>query len=158
MKRARGRAGSGAGKAASPASAARAQDLSPERLMEEAERAREQAYAPYSEFSVGAALLTRDGRVVHGCNVENASFGLSICAERNALWKAVSEGERRFTAIAVTAGRDGGASPCGACRQVMQELAPGIAVYWRDGEGRLVRDTIEGLLPRPFIWPKEKAR
>ena len=131
-------------------------DVSPERLLEEAERAREKAYAPYSEFAVGAALLTRDGKIVRGCNVENASFGLSICAERNALWKAVSEGERHFVAMAVTAGPAGGASPCGACRQVIHELAPGILVYWRDERGRLVKDTIDGLLPKPFVWPKDK--
>jgi cytidine deaminase len=126
--------------------------------MAEAERARAQAYAPYSKFDVGAALLTRDGRIVHGCNVENASFGLSICAERNALWKAVSEGERDFVAIAVTAGRSGGASPCGACRQVLHEFAPGLVVYWRDGSGRLVKDTIADLLKKPFVWPRGKAR
>jgi cytidine deaminase len=130
--------------------------VTPERLMAEAERARTSAYAPYSKFKVGAALLTRDGRIVHGCNVENASFGLSICAERNAVWKAVSEGVGDFVAIAVTAGDSGGASPCGACRQVLNELAPGVEVYWRDGSGRLVKDTIAGLLPRPFVWPKAK--
>ena len=132
-------------------------NVSPEKLLEEAERARERARAPYSKFKVGAAVLTRDGKIVRGCNVENASFGLSICAERNALWKAVSEGEQGFVAMAVTAGPSGGASPCGACRQVIHELAPGIMVYWRDESGRLVGDTIDALLPKPFVWPKEKA-
>jgi cytidine deaminase len=122
--------------------------------MAEAEIARAHAYAPYSKFLVGAALLTRGGRIVHGCNVENASFGLSICAERNAVWKAVSEGERDFVAVAVTAGKAGGASPCGACRQVLHEFAPGILVYWRDGNGRLAKETIGELLRRPFVWPK----
>ena len=126
--------------------------------MAEAERARAEAYAPYSKFAVGAALLTRGGRIVHGCNVENASFGLSICAEPNAVWKAGSEGERDFVAVAVTAGRAGGASPCGACRQVLQEFAPGIVVYWRDGSGRLVKDTIADLLRKPFVWPRGRAR
>ena len=126
--------------------------------MAEAERARAQAYAPYSKFRVGAALLTRGGRIVHGCNVENASFGLSICAERNAVWKAVSEGERDFVAVAVTAGGAGGASPCGACRQVLHEFAPGLVVYWRDGSGRLKRDRIGDLLRKPFVWPKGAAR
>ena len=126
--------------------------------MAEAEKARRQAYAPYSKFLVGAALLTRGGRVVHGCNVENASFGLSICAERNAVWKAVSEGERDFVAVAVTAGTAGGASPCGACRQVLQEFAPGILVYWRNGSGGIAKESIAGLLRRPFVWPKKGGR
>lgn len=132
--------------------------VSPARLMAEAERAREQAYAPYSKFKVGAALLTRGGRIVSGCNVENASFGLSICAERNAVWKAVSEGERDFVAVAVTAGSAGGASPCGACRQVLHEFAPGLVVYWRDAGGRLTRDTIGNLLRKPFVWPRGRRR
>ena len=135
-----------------------ARGISPARLMAEAERAREQAYAPYSKFAVGAALLTRGGRIVHGCNVENASFGLSICAERNAVWKAVSEGERDFVAVAVTAGRSGGASPCGACRQVLHEFAPGLTVYWRDERGRLVKDSVAGLLPKAFVWPRRRAK
>jgi cytidine deaminase len=126
--------------------------------MAEAERAREQAYAPYSKFAVGAALLTRGGKIVHGCNVENASFGLSICAERNAVWKAVSQGERDFVAVAVTAGRAGGASPCGACRQVLHEFAPGLAVYWRNERGRIVKDTVAGLLPKAFVWPRRRAK
>ena len=127
-------------------------------LIAEAEKARATAYAPYSKFSVGAALLTRGGRIVYGCNVENASFGLSICAERNAVWKAVSEGERDFVAVAVTAGPDGGASPCGACRQVLQEFAPGIVVYWRDEDGHLTESTIGELLSRPFVWPRKGKR
>ena len=126
--------------------------VTPARLMALAEKAREQAYAPYSKFRVGAALLTKDGRVVLGCNVENASFGLSICAERNAVFKAVGEGLRDFVAIAVTAGENGGASPCGACRQVLQEFAPGLAVYWRDGRGRIVRRPLASLLAQPFVW------
>ncbi|TMQ48363.1 MAG: cytidine deaminase [Candidatus Eisenbacteria bacterium] len=132
--------------------------ISPARLMADAEKARAQAYAPYSKFKVGAALLTRGGRIVHGCNVENASFGLSICAERNAVWKAVSEGERDFVAVAVTAGRAGGASPCGACRQVLHEFAPGLVVYWRDGEGRIVERTIGDLLREPFVWPRRRGK
>ena len=124
--------------------------------MAEAERARARAYAPYSKFAVGAALLTRDGRVVHGCNIENASFGLSICAERNAVWKALSEGESDFVAVAVTAGREGGASPCGACRQVMHEFAPDLVVYWRDSRGRIVSEKLKRLLYLPFRYPRRK--
>ena len=112
--------------------------------------ARARAYAPYSKFAVGAALLTRDGRVVHGCNIENASFGLSICAERNAVWKALSEGESDFVAVAVTAGRAGGASPCGACRQVLHEFAPNAWVYWRDSRGHILKRKLTELLPSAF--------
>lgn len=118
-------------------------------LMAEAEAARRRSYAPYSRFRVGAALLARDGRVFHGCNVENASLGLSICAERNAVWKAVSEGVHDFIAVAVTAGPGSGASPCGACRQVLQEFAPGLEVVWRE-RGRLVTRPLARLLEHPF--------
>lgn len=127
------------------------------RLMAEAERARETAYAPYSRFRVGAALLTRDGAIVHGCNVENASLGLTICAERNAIWKAVSAGTREFVAIAVTADRAADASPCGACRQVLHEFAPDAVVLWREN-GRIVRRPLARLLERPFRLARGKAR
>jgi len=127
-------------------------------LMAEAERARRQSYSPYSRFAVGAALLTRDGRVIHGCNVENASYGLAICAERNAVWKAVSEGEREFEAIAVTAGRGEGAPPCGACRQVLHEFAPRVWVYWRDERGRILKRRLEQLLPLAFDHLPRKRR
>jgi cytidine deaminase len=124
--------------------------------MSEAERARAMAYAPYSGFAVGAALLAADGHVIHGCNVENASFGLSICAERNALWKAVSEGRREFVAVAVTAGSKLGASPCGACRQVLHEFAPDIWVVWRAGRARLVKKRLSRLLDSAFDFPGRK--
>ena len=120
-------------------------------LMAEAVKARRRAHAPYSRFPVGAALLAADGRVFHGCNVENASYGLTVCAERNAAWKAVSEGATAFEAIAITA-RDGrGAPPCGACRQVLHEFAPGMWVYWRDERGRILRSRLSGLLPKAFV-------
>ena len=162
-KRSRGgaRGGGRRGAGARPRDGARARvpaSLSPARLIAEAEQARAHAHAPYSRFSVGAALLTRDGRVIRGCNVENASFGLSICAERNAVWKAVSQGDRDFVAVAVTAGPDGGASPCGACRQVLQEFAPDLVVYWKDGRGRVLREKLSRLLYRPFVYPRRKAR
>jgi cytidine deaminase len=123
--------------------------VTPAELMTAAERARRNAHAPYSRFAVGAALLTRGGRIVGGCNVENASFGLSICAERNALFNAVGQGEREFVAIAVTAGRDESASPCGACRQVLHEFAPRLWVYWRDGR-RIRRHRLDRLLAHGF--------
>jgi cytidine deaminase len=119
-------------------------------LMREAEKARRHAYAPYSEFPVGAALLTRHGSVFRGCNVENASYGLSVCAERNAIWKAVSEGEVDFTAIAITARQGHGAPPCGSCRQVLHEFSPNAWVYWRDSRGRILRRRLSALLPLAF--------
>uniref|UniRef100_A0A832MM38 Cytidine deaminase n=1 Tax=Eiseniibacteriota bacterium TaxID=2212470 RepID=A0A832MM38_UNCEI len=126
--------------------------------MAAAERARRTAYAPYSRFPVGAALLAADGRLFLGCNVENASFGLSICAERNAVWKAVSEGAREFVAVAVTAGPGRGASPCGACRQVLHEFGPGMVVFWREGAARIVGRPIERLLERAFAFPRRRSR
>lgn len=119
-------------------------------LMREAEKARRNAYAPYSEFPVGAALLTRDGKVIHGSNVENASYGLSVCAERNAIWKAVSDGQRDFAAIAITARQGQGAPPCGSCRQVLHEFSPNAWVYWRDAGGRILRRKLSALLPLAF--------
>jgi len=127
-------------------------------LMREAERARRQAYAPYSDFPVGAALLTRDGTVVHGCNVENASYGLTVCAERNAVFQAVARGLKEFVAIAVTAREGKGAPPCGSCRQVLHEFAPQMRVFWRDGRGRLAEETVGGLLPHAFVFKKEPKR
>jgi cytidine deaminase len=132
--------------------------VSPKALMAEAVRARAASHSPYSRFAVGAALLTASGRIVHGCNVENASYGLTCCAERTAVFKAVSDGERRFVAIAVTA-RDGqGAPPCGACRQVMAEFAPDLDVYWRDRRGRIVHRSLRALLPNLFDFVKEGGK
>ena len=101
-----------------------------EALILEAKKAREHAYTPYSNFKVGAALLTKDGKIHHGCNIENAAYGPTNCAERTAIFKAVSEGEREFTAIAIAGGRagekiDSYAYPCGVCRQVMAEFCDG---------------------------------
>jgi cytidine deaminase len=123
---------------------------SPDALMREAVKAREASYSPYSRFAVGAALLGVSGRVYHGCNVENASFGLTCCAERTALFKAVSDGEREFLAIAVTARTGHGAPPCGACRQVMAEFSPSMWVYWRDTRGRVMKKRLAALLPEMF--------
>lgn len=98
---------------------------------------------------MGAALLTADGRIFTGCNIENASLGLSICAERVAIFKAVSEGAGPFTRMAVVAAGSHDAPPCGACRQVLAELAPGVIVTYRSG-GDLVSVRIDELLPDPF--------
>ena len=132
--------------------------MNPQQLIEQAETARRASYSPYSRFPVGAALLTRSGRIVHGCNVENASFGLSVCAERTALWKAVSEGDREFVAIAIAAGPGAVPSPCGACRQVLHEFAPDLSVYWCDGAGRIIGRKLEELLASPFVFDEAKHR
>jgi len=135
---------------------ARPRHASPQKLLEAAEVARRASYSPYSGFAVGAALLTRGGRIVHGTNVENASFGLSLCAERNAVFKAVSEGDREFVAIAIAAGAGNVPAPCGACRQVLHEFAPTLCVYWRDGAGRIVVRKLEELLASPFVFADQK--
>jgi cytidine deaminase len=124
--------------------------VTPEALMREAVKARDASYSPYSRFAVGAALLGASGRVHLGCNVENASFGLTCCAERTAMFKAVSDGEREFLAVAVTARTGHGAPPCGACRQVMAEFSPSMWVYWRDTRGRVIRKRLAALLPDLF--------
>jgi cytidine deaminase len=138
-------------------SAARA-PLSPSELMREAVIARANSHSPYSRFPVGAALLGASGKVYHGCNVENASFGLTCCAERNAVFRAVSEGEKRFTAIAVTARTGKGAPPCGACRQVMAEFSPKMQVYWRDSGTRIMKKRLSALLPDMFDFPPAGGR
>lgn len=122
----------------------------PRDLMAEAEKARKVSYSPYSKFAVGAALLTKSGRVVLGCNVENSSFGLACCAERTAVFKAISDGERDFVAIAVTAGKGHGAAPCGACRQVLHEFAPELWVYFHDAAGQITRKRLRSLLANAF--------
>ena len=122
--------------------------MTPEQLVAKALEARERAYAPYSDYAVGAALLAKDGRVFTGCNVENASFGLTCCAERTACFKAVSEGAVEFTALAV-ATRNGG-SMCGACRQVMNEFGRDLAVHLADESGAMCSTTLADLLPGAF--------
>lgn len=110
----------------------------------------QRAYAPYSRFQVGAALLAKDGRVFLGCNVENASFGATICAERTAVTKAVSEGVREFEKIAIVASSGEYAAPCGICRQVLYEFMPeGSVVLWSKDEGEL-ETPLRELLPMGF--------
>ena len=114
-----------------------------------ANEARRRAYAPYSNYQVGAVLRTKSGRLFTGCNVENAAYPSSMCAERVAIHKAVSEGEREFEVIVVAT--TNGGSPCGGCRQVMAEFGLGTLVLIADGEGRLVQETtVSGLLPLAF--------
>ncbi|MFX3674418.1 MAG: cytidine deaminase [Paenisporosarcina sp.] len=120
-------------------------------LMEESKIARENAYVPYSKFKVGAALLTKDGKVYHGCNIENAAYSMTNCAERTAMFKAVSEGVREFASLAVVADTDGPVSPCGACRQVIAEFCePHMPVYLINLKGNVQETTVAGLLPGAF--------
>lgn len=127
-------------------------------LMAEAVAARKGSHSPYSRFAVGAALLTASGKVFRGANVENASFGLTCCAERTAVFAAVNAGEREFVALAVTAREGQGAPPCGACRQVMAEFAPDLMVYWRDRRGRILKKRLGALLPDQFEFVKPRGR
>jgi cytidine deaminase len=119
-------------------------------LRSAAQAAASAAYAPYSKFHVGAALLDSDGRIWSGCNVENASYGLSICAERNAVFSAVAHGSRRFSALVVVSSARTPVTPCGACRQVLHEFAPSFEVrcYGRAGD-ELITSTA-ALLPHAF--------
>jgi cytidine deaminase len=119
-------------------------------LVELARRAMLKAYAPYSKYRVGAALLAVDGRVFTGCNVENASYGLSLCAERSAVAQAVADGCRTFEAIAVVADGNGPVSPCGACRQVLAEFNPGMRVIMWGRTGRISVANLDRLLPGRF--------
>ncbi len=118
-----------------------------------AREARERAQAPYSRFTVGAALKTRTGEIVTGCNIENASLGLTMCAERVALFKAVSEGLRDFEAIAIVA-RSRRLSPCGPCRQLLWEYCGDIAVHLAGLGGRSRTVRLRDLLPLPFDRPR----
>ena len=118
-------------------------------LIDQANEARRHAYAPYSNYPVGAALRTKSGRVFTGINVENAAYPTSMCAERTAVFKAVSEGEREFDAIAVVT--DNGGSPCGSCRQVLAEFGQDTTVLIANGEGELLQETtVKDLLPGAF--------
>jgi cytidine deaminase len=122
-------------------------------LIELANEARRRAYAPYSNYQVGAALRTKSGRIFTGCNIENAAYPTSMCAERVAVFKAVSEGEREFEVLAVAT--TNGGSPCGGCRQVLAEFGLGTLVLIADGQGQLVQETtVAGLLPGAFT-PKD---
>lgn len=120
-----------------------------DRLISEAQKARDLAYAPYSDFKVGAALLCADGTIIVGCNVENVSFGLTNCAERTALFAAVAQGKRDFLAMAICADTAKVIVPCGACRQVMIELAPHMELMLVGKEKKHLT-TVEELLPYSF--------
>ncbi|HYM11572.1 MAG TPA: cytidine deaminase [Bryobacterales bacterium] len=119
-------------------------------LIQAATAARERARARYSNFKVGAALETPSGQVYTGCNVENASYGLTVCAERVAVWKALSEGESRFTRIAIVADTETLTPPCGACRQILWEFCGDIEVILANLHGKTESMRLSALLPRPF--------
>ena len=112
--------------------------------------ARENAFAPYSRFKVGAALEDSDGRIHAGCNVENATYGLTVCAERVALYKAISEGVRKFRRMAIAAGTDALTPPCGACRQVLWEFCGDIEIMLVNLRGASESCRLKDLFPRPF--------
>jgi cytidine deaminase len=118
-------------------------------LVAQAVEAQKRAYAPYSNYAVGAALLGKSGRVYTGCNVENASYSMTICAERTAVVKAVSEGEREFEAVAVVT--DNGGTPCGACRQVLAEFGPEMRVLIATPQSLVQECTVADLLPGAFL-------
>ena len=120
-------------------------------LLSRARQVADAAYAPYSRFHVGAALLAEDGRIFTGCNVENASFGLTVCAERNAVFAAVAAGARRFAALVVVTSSPQPVTPCGACRQVLHEFAPSFAVRCYGQAGDEIVTSCEELLPRAFV-------
>lgn len=119
-------------------------------LIAAAKQARENAHAPFSNFRVGAALRAKSGRTYTGCNVENASYGLTCCAERVAIFKAVSEGEHGFDAIAVVTDGDILTPPCGACRQLIWEFCGDVPVVMANLQGKIEQERSGALLPRPF--------
>ncbi len=130
-----------------------ASPVSDEELLKLAQIAMKNSYSPYSRYAVGAALLCKNGRVYLGCNIENASFGLTNCGERTAIFKAVSEGEREFEAVAI-ASNGSFPYPCGACRQVLNEFAPELRVLVIDGRNQVDKTTLRALLPHGF-GPKD---
>jgi cytidine deaminase len=119
-------------------------------LLEAALRVRHNAHAPYSHFKVGAALETEDGQIITGCNVENATYGLTVCAERVAIFKAISEGHRRFVRVAVVADTEEPTPPCGACRQLLWEFGGNLEVVLGNLHGEKARYRMKELLPHPF--------
>ncbi len=121
-----------------------------QKLAEFAIKSKSNSYSPYSKFRVGAALLTEEDKIITGCNIENASYGLTICAERTAIFKAYSEGERKFKAIAIASDDKNFCPPCGACRQIIWELCGDIDVILIDGNGNLKTFKASDLLPLPF--------
>ena len=127
-------------------------------LREAAMRALDNAHAPYSNFKVGAALLTRDGRLITGCNVENSAYGLAICAETLAVASAVSQGLTEFDEIAIASDDREPTPPCGACRQVLNEFAPNIRISSYTRDGKEASWTLDELLPHAFVLNQSRGR
>ncbi len=125
-------------------------EITHERLIEEATKVRENAYAPFSKFKVGSALETEDGSIVVGCNVESASYGLTVCAERVAVWKAISLGKTKIRRIAVVADTEELTPPCGVCRQIIWEFGGDIPVIFANLHGQAETVQMKDLLPRAF--------
>ena len=123
------------------------------KLIQVAAKARKRSVSPYSKFKVGAALLTKTGEIIGGANVESASYGLTCCAERIALFKALTDGKNNFIAVAVVARCEGGPMPCGACRQLLREYAPDAKVFVADSDNLKARQefTVRELLPSAFV-------
>ena len=129
------------------------------KLVASATRARRKAYAPYSKFPVGAAVITEDGAIFDGCNIENASFGATVCAERVAIFKAVSAGKKRIAGLAVIANYPVPLPPCGICRQVLSQFARAdTAVLMANTRGRMNRKSAGDLLPLAFAFPSKGRR
>ena len=124
-------------------------------LIDEATQAREKAAAPFSKFKVGAALRTKSGRIFHGCNVENCTYALTVCAERVALLSAIAAGERQFDAIAVVTQSDEPSTPCGPCRQLMWEYCGDIDIALANLDGKRVDYKLSELFPHPFNFSLE---
>lgn len=124
--------------------------MSPDPLVEAATEARTRAFAPYSNFKVGAAVEAEDGTVIPGCNVESASYGLTMCAERVAVFAGVARGFRRFKCVAVVTDTETPTPPCGACRQLLWEFAPDAEVLLANLTGKVLRFTVRQLLPHGF--------
>lgn len=120
------------------------------KLLDAARHASTSAYCPYSRFSVGAAVLTEDGEIFEGCNVENASYGLTICAERNAVFQAISKGSTRILAVAIYTPTTSPSSPCGACRQVINEFGPDAEILSACDGPDVLRASLSTLLPHAF--------
>ena len=126
--------------------------MTEQQLIQEAMMVREKAYAPYSKFKVGAALITKTGKIFTGCNVENASYGLTVCAERIAIFKAVSEGEKQIEAISVVTDMEELTPPCGACLQVMIEFNPKMKVILANTKGKSKTFFLDELIPVQFSF------
>jgi cytidine deaminase len=119
-------------------------------LIDRATKAKSHSYSPHSKFRVGAAILTKDGKIFSGCNIENSSYSLTICAERTAIFKAISEGHKKFSAIAITSDLKEEIPPCGACRQVLFDLAGNIDVIMVGSKNSIKTCKLKDLLPIPF--------